>query len=139
MNDMTDFNDLHKFAGPDAVKECIDSAIESRFTPNGETATACSLDTWPAPMDVKTDLPPAPQFDAKALLPPTLADFVLDEADRMPCSPDYIAAALIVCLGSVIGALVGDNYFVRSARIVDTDQRTLRHQAQTPGRLDRDA
>ena len=25
----------------------------------------------------------------------------------MPCSPDYIAAALIVCLGSVIGARCG--------------------------------
>ena len=60
--------------------------------------------TWPAPLEIKTDLPPAPPFDAKALLPATLADFVLDEADRMPCSPDYIAAALIVCLGSVIGA-----------------------------------
>jgi hypothetical protein len=60
--------------------------------------------TWPAPTEIKTDLPPAPPFDAKALLPPTLADFVLDEADRMPCSPDYIAASLIVCLGSVIGA-----------------------------------
>jgi hypothetical protein len=62
---------------------------------------------WPAPTDIKTDLPPAPPFDAKALLPATLADFVLDEADRMPCSPDYIAAALIVCLGSVIGARCG--------------------------------
>lgn len=59
---------------------------------------------WPAPTEIKTDLPPAPPFDAKTLLPPTLADFVLDEADRMPCSPDYIAAALLVCLGSVIGA-----------------------------------
>lgn len=63
--------------------------------------------TWPAPLEIKTDLPPAPPFDAKALLPATLADFVLDEADRMPCSPDYIAAALIVCLGSVIGARCG--------------------------------
>jgi hypothetical protein len=61
---------------------------------------------WPAPTEIKTDLPPAPPFDAKALLPAPLADFVLDEADRMPCSPDYIAAALIVCLGSVIGARV---------------------------------
>lgn len=59
---------------------------------------------WPAPLEIKTDLPPAPPFDAKVLLPAPLADFVLDEADRMPCSPDYIAAALIVCLGSVIGA-----------------------------------
>ena len=63
--------------------------------------------TWPAPTEIKTDLPAAPDFDAKALLPATLADFVLDEADRMPCSPDYVAAALIVCLGSVIGAKCG--------------------------------
>jgi hypothetical protein len=63
--------------------------------------------TWAAPKEIKTDLPFAPAFDAKALLPPTLADFVLDEADRMPCSPDYIAAALMVCLGSVIGARCG--------------------------------
>lgn len=62
---------------------------------------------WPDPQQIKTDLPPAPAFDAKALLPATLADFVLDEADRMPCSPDYIAAALIVLLGSVIGARCG--------------------------------
>lgn len=63
--------------------------------------------TWPAPTEIKSDLPPAPEFDAKALLPAMLADFVLDEADRMPCSPDYIAAALIVSLGSVIGARCG--------------------------------
>ena len=62
---------------------------------------------WPQPQVIKTDLAPAPPFDAKTLLPSTLADFVLDEADRMPCSPDYIAAALIVCLGSVIGARCG--------------------------------
>jgi hypothetical protein len=59
---------------------------------------------WPQPGEIKTDLPLAPAFDAKTLLPAKLAEFVLDEADRMPCSPDYIAAALIVCLGSVIGA-----------------------------------
>lgn len=49
----------------------------------------------------------APEFDAGVLLPKALADFVLDEADRMPCSPDYIAAVLVVCLGSVIGARCG--------------------------------
>ncbi|WP_295525625.1 YfjI family protein [uncultured Pseudacidovorax sp.] len=54
-----------------------------------------------------SELPPAPAFDAEALLPQSLAHFVLDEADRMPCAPDYIAAALLVCLGSVIGARCG--------------------------------
>jgi len=60
--------------------------------------------TWPVPTEIKVDLPSAPPLDAATLLPKTLCEFVLDEADRMPCSPDYIAAALIVALGSVIGA-----------------------------------
>jgi len=59
---------------------------------------------WPALRPVTVELPAAPAFDANTLLPMDLADFVLDEADRMPCSPDYIAAALMVALGSVIGA-----------------------------------
>lgn len=59
---------------------------------------------WPQPREIKVDLPPAPAFDGQALLPDILAAFVLDEADRMPCPPDYIAAALMVALGSVIGA-----------------------------------
>jgi len=64
-------------------------------------------DTWEPPIEIVSGLPPAPQFEANVLLPKALADFVLDEADRMPCSPDYIAASLIVCLGSVIGATCG--------------------------------
>ena len=41
---------------------------------------------------------------ARSLLPPSLCEFVLDEADRMPCSPDYVAVALVCALGAVIGA-----------------------------------
>ncbi|MBU2285557.1 MAG: DUF3987 domain-containing protein, partial [Gammaproteobacteria bacterium] len=58
---------------------------------------------WPEPREIKADLPPAPPFEAKVLLPEILASFVLDEADRMPCPPDYVAAALMVAAGSVIG------------------------------------
>lgn len=107
MNNMTDFNDLHQLAGPDAVKECIDTAISSAVACESATGFTDQLAIWLEPKEIKTDLPLAPAFDAKTLLPATLADFVLDEADRMPCSPDYIAAALIVCLGSVIGARCG--------------------------------
>lgn len=92
---VSDFNDLHQLSGPEAVKRCIAAA---------QSVAVVSPAAWPAPRDIKTELPPAPDFDAKVLLPDTLANFVLDEADRMPCAPDYIAAALIVCLGSVIGA-----------------------------------
>lgn len=107
MNNMTDFNDLHQSAGPDAVKECIDTAISSAVACESAMGSTDQLAIWLEPKEIKTDLPLAPAFDAKTLLPATLADFVLDEADRMPCSPDYIAAALIVCLGSVIGARCG--------------------------------
>ncbi|MBL0420236.1 DUF3987 domain-containing protein [Ramlibacter sp. AW1] len=59
---------------------------------------------WPEPREIKADLPAAPKFDASALLPEVLSDFVMDEAERMPCAPDYIAAALLVALGAAVGA-----------------------------------
>lgn len=59
---------------------------------------------WPQPTAITAELPPAPPFDGTTLLPKVLRDFVLDEADRMPTSPDYVAAALMTALGSVIGA-----------------------------------
>jgi len=101
---MTDFNDLHQTAGPEAVKACIDLALYSLNSLTTQVECSVQLSNWSEPKEIKSDLPLAPAFDANALLPTTLTDFVLDEADRMPCSPDYIAAALIVCLGSVIGA-----------------------------------
>ena len=62
---------------------------------------------WKEPREIRTDLPIAPAFDAEALLPKVMAEFVLDEADRMPCPPDYVASALLVALGAVIGAKCG--------------------------------
>ncbi|WP_342616575.1 YfjI family protein [Rhodoferax sp. GW822-FHT02A01] len=62
---------------------------------------------WSEPEEIKSDLPLAPPFEADALLPPILKDFVLDEADRMPCPPDSIASALLVVLGAVVGAKCG--------------------------------
>lgn len=72
-----------------------------------EAAVQPVKEAWPEPKEIRTELPAAPAFDAHVLLPKVLADFVLDEADRMPCAPDYVAAALVVCLGSVIGAKCG--------------------------------
>ncbi len=66
----------------------------------------CQL-VWTLPREIKTELPIAPELDPDSLLPGVLGNFVMDEADRMPCPPDYIAAALMVSLGSVIGATCG--------------------------------
>lgn len=61
-------------------------------------------ESWPEPRPLVADLPPAPAFYADVLLPKPLRDFVLDTADRLPCAPDFVAAPLLVALGSVIGA-----------------------------------
>jgi phage/plasmid primase-like uncharacterized protein len=103
----TDFNDLHQLAGAGAVKAGIDGAIESIAGNTDNTGAKGQFDLWPELTEIVSQLPAAPEFDAAVLLPKALADFVLDEADRMPCSPDYVAAALVVCLGSVIGAKCG--------------------------------
>ncbi len=59
---------------------------------------------WPEPGLIAAVLPNVPAFDAKALLPPALLTWVLDEADRMPCPPDFVGAAALVALGATIGA-----------------------------------
>lgn len=61
-------------------------------------------ESWEDPRPLVADLPPAPVFNPEVLLPNLLKEFVLDTADRMPCAPDYVASALLVSLGSVIGA-----------------------------------
>jgi hypothetical protein len=58
---------------------------------------------WSELKPIQSELLPVLPFTA-SLLPKSLADFVMDEASRMPCPPDYIAAAVVVALGSLIGA-----------------------------------
>jgi hypothetical protein len=60
-------------------------------------------ESWPEPQPIRAELSPVIPFVAEALLPPVLAAWVTDEADRMPCPPDFVAAAAMVALGSVIG------------------------------------
>ncbi|KGC58572.1 YfjI family protein [Burkholderia pseudomallei] len=76
-------------------------ADEARNAPGVQDRTERS---WPTPAPIEGELPPAPCFDADVLLPDVLRDFVLDEASRMVCAPDFVAAALIVTLGTLVGA-----------------------------------
>lgn len=59
---------------------------------------------WPQPKQIQAALHPVPAFDPDTLLPAALRTWVMDEADRMPCPPDLVAAPAIVALGSTIGA-----------------------------------
>lgn len=86
----------------DAAMAAIDADI-ARHPPTLSAVDNMPDRLWHALIPVKSDLPPAPQFDAKVLLPKVLADFVCDEADRMCAAPDYVAAPLVVALGAVIG------------------------------------
>lgn len=65
------------------------------------TADCCE---WPEPKPIQAALHPVPAFDAQTLLPEVLRNWIMDEADRMPCPPDFVAAAVLVGLGAIIGA-----------------------------------
>jgi len=60
--------------------------------------------SWPDPKPIDSELLPVEPFDAAALLPDALKAWIMDSAERMPCPPDFIAAAVMAALGSVIGA-----------------------------------
>ncbi|MGC1878840.1 MAG: DUF3987 domain-containing protein [Rhabdochlamydiaceae bacterium] len=92
----TDFNDLHVHFGLDEVKRQL---IENKKLEN------LSGFNWPEPNPIKASLYPVPAFNPEILLPEVLRDWVMDEANRMPCPPEFIASAAIVSLGAIIGAL----------------------------------
>ena len=57
---------------------------------------------WPDPKPIHVTLQPVPAFNSD-MLPEALRGWIMDEAFRMPCSPDFIAAAALSTLGSLIG------------------------------------
>ncbi|MGA8165150.1 MAG: DUF3987 domain-containing protein [Waddliaceae bacterium] len=59
---------------------------------------------WGEPKPITTELLPVRSFDADLLLPQILRDWIVDEAERMPCAIDFIATSAVVAIGSLIGA-----------------------------------
>jgi hypothetical protein len=72
-------------------------------TLNGQVVEVRTTD-WEEPKPIQAELRPVAPFEAGTLLPEGLRAWVMDEADRMPCAPDFIAAAAMVALGAIIGA-----------------------------------
>ena len=94
----TDFNDLHRHAGLEAVRTGIAQAVPVQ--PDEQLKSGA----WPEPKPITAELKSVPAFDAETLLPEPLRGWIMDEAERMPCPPDFVAAAAVVALGSIIGA-----------------------------------
>lgn len=72
-----------------------------------QTAEDTSVEEdWLEPEPIAPPLLPVPAFDAEVLLPDALRDWVVGEASRMRCPIEFIAGAVLVSLGSVVGARV---------------------------------
>jgi phage/plasmid primase-like uncharacterized protein len=94
----SDFNDLARHAGAAAVRDGIAAAA---------ALASAAMPHWPAPKPIVAALKPVPAFDATVLLPEPFAAWIMDEADRMPCPPEFVAAPALVALGSLVGARCG--------------------------------
>lgn len=107
----TDFNDLAKLRGAEAVGKAIEAArAPDRAAHQPDTAnsgeTAAASPEWPDPLPLPEGLPPVATFDF-ALLPETLQLWAQDICERVQCPADYVGVSIMAALGSVIGRKVG--------------------------------
>ena len=102
----TDFNDLHKVAGLDAVRRDIGAARPAAALvidgPEPPVAGAGASD-WPEPTPLPDALPPVMPCDPD-LLPLALRGWIMDISHRMQCPLDFSAVAAVAALSSLIGA-----------------------------------
>ncbi len=109
--DVSDFNDMMKLSGLDAVKLMIDAAKPVNQPPD---ATGCSSlhsidgDNINKPRPTPEPLPALPDvlpFDY-AYLPDALRGYVKDISERMQCPPDFAAVGVMVMMATLIGRKV---------------------------------
>lgn len=98
----TDFNDLHQLSGADAVKACIDSAIESEATHASDAGTTGQNDLWPdlQALIVQIDSQEYP-LDA---LPDAVRCAVQEVADFVKAPIPLIATSALAALSLAIQA-----------------------------------
>jgi len=81
------------------------AAGEETGTPPDMLDSVCGP-TWPKPEPVPSTLSPVEPFNW-LLLPDKLRAWVEDISDRMQCPPDFVAVAVMVALGSIVGRQLG--------------------------------
>ncbi|WP_136799693.1 DUF3987 domain-containing protein [Desulfosediminicola ganghwensis] len=85
-----DFNDLHVKNGLSAVREQLSLALND------------NQNEWPDPEEIKAELQPVAPLTSE-MIPAPFREWVEDIAYRMQAPVDYVAVALIVVCGSLIG------------------------------------
>lgn len=103
----TDFNDLARHRGAEAVKRAVASARKPELPshqPSAQNATEIDLASvdWPKPQPLPDELPKVEAFTLE-LLPEALRPWIADVAERVQCPPDFPAVAAMIALGSVLG------------------------------------
>lgn len=78
----------------------IEKAIAGCKSVYGDSQTSTSFD-WKDPIPLP-QLPPVRELDPE-LIPEPLRGWIMDMAERMQISPDFLAAPAIVAIGSLIG------------------------------------
>lgn len=98
----TDFNDLHQLAGADAVKACIDAAIESVATHASDAGTTGQIDLWPElqPLIVQIE----PQDYPLDALPDAVRCAVQEVAGFVKAPIPLIATSALAALSLAIQA-----------------------------------
>ncbi|WP_426177379.1 DUF3987 domain-containing protein [Massilia sp. TWR1-2-2] len=100
----TDFNDMHRSVGAEAVRLAIARAsVPDNTLAQLDRAAEIAAQNWPEPTPLPNALPPVQPFDPD-LMPLALRAWVMDIAHRMQCPPDFAAVGAVVGVSSLIGA-----------------------------------
>lgn len=93
---------------PADLAALADSAqhVASASGANNAPAGAVASQEWPEPLPLPEGLPAVAPFDF-ALLPETLRPWAEDIRERVQCPPDFLGAAIMAALGSVMGRKIG--------------------------------
>lgn len=102
MSSMTDFNDLHQLSGADAVKACIENAVESVAVSASGTGVTGANDVWPElqPLIAHTEAQDYP-IDA---LPPLIRCAVMEVCGFVKAPVPLVAMSALAALSVAIQA-----------------------------------
>jgi hypothetical protein len=89
---------------PEGIEAFEDFVVRTNWIFEPEARSTDGAGPWRPRKPIVAELKPVAAFDPDALLPDSLRPWIIDEAERMPCPPDYVAATAIVEAGAIIGA-----------------------------------